>query len=63
MTGVHAPDIRLSIVDDLDRAFESRQVPSLSVLVKPPGGSGEKVSRFTMVMLDDGSGGAAWNML
>ena len=52
-----------SLIEQLTARLGNLPPLRLAEVVKPPGGSAEKASRFTLARLDDGSVGAAWNLL
>ena len=56
-------DLRRALVASLRDGLDEETVPRLAEVVKPPGGSDEKVSCFTFVVLDDGTVGLCFNLL
>jgi len=51
------------ILSTVKSFYASRPVPTVERVVRPPGGGGERVSPFTLVVLSDGSVGMSYNLL
>jgi uncharacterized protein (DUF4213/DUF364 family) len=54
-------EIQHSLLDHLGRGFP--EAPKITELVRPPSGAAERVSPFTLVLLDNGRAGLSWNLL
>ncbi len=55
--------VKLSLFTRLAEHFTAGREPVIVDLVKPTGGGGERLSPFTMVGLEGGKAGLAWNLL
>ena len=60
-----SPDeaLRRAILESIREQYAHRPTPTVREVIPPPDGASEKVSRFTLVWLSDGSLGASWNLL
>ncbi len=63
MTTPTMQELKSALVDGIGRHFAAGATPRVAELLKPPGLASERVSPFTMLGLDDGSAGLAWNLL
>jgi uncharacterized protein len=55
--------LRQELLDSIEARYEGRTLPRVAEVIPPPGGSGEEVSPFTLVMLEEGTVGPCWNLL
>ena len=56
-------ELRHEIWHSLEAHFRDRLIPRVASVVRPPGGATERVSPFTVVLLEGGAAGACWNLL
>ncbi len=55
--------IREEILESVEQSFRSRSAPGVAEVIPPPARTAERVSPFTVVLLEDGSAGVCWNLL
>jgi uncharacterized protein len=55
--------IRQALLDSIEQRYRGRPMPQVAEVIKPPQGTEERVSPFTVVLLDGGSAGTCWNLL
>jgi uncharacterized protein len=55
--------LRQELLDSIEARYQGRALPCVAEVIPPPGGSGEEVSPFTLVMLEGGAVGPCWNLL
>lgn len=55
--------IRAEILASLEQSYRARRVPRVAEVIAPPGRGGERVSPFTVVLLEDGAAGVCYNLL
>jgi len=55
--------IRHQLLESLESRYAAPPVPRVTRVVGPPGGSTERLSPFTVVVLTNGAAGLCWNLL